>query len=90
MVKFAAIALLLISAVSVQACVYCQCLLAGGQHCCLKQDSSVGNLDCATVCKSAKRPDGASPAYDGELPCGNTGAYRCASIFQAENRVRCV
>ncbi|KAI9646389.1 hypothetical protein NHQ30_004381 [Ciborinia camelliae] len=95
MVKFSTIALFLItSAISVQACTYCQCLFSNGDHCCLTQDPNVGDLDCKSVCSNVRRKDGTSQTFAGGFvkygtPCGSSGNYKCASMFEAENRARC-
>ncbi|KAI9644598.1 hypothetical protein NHQ30_006619 [Ciborinia camelliae] len=96
MVKFFSIALFLISAVSVQACIYCQCLFDNGEHCCVYQNSVVGNLDCNAVCKDAVRKDNTMYTVDPVThektygtPCKGNGKYKCASIFESGRRTKC-
>ncbi|KAB8304573.1 hypothetical protein EYC80_003952 [Monilinia laxa] len=59
MVRLSAIAMFVIaSALSVQACTYCQCEFNTGAHCCVYFDAEIGNLDCASICANAHRADG--------------------------------
>ncbi|KAG4034869.1 hypothetical protein MFRU_002g02190 [Monilinia fructicola] len=91
MVRISSIAMLVIaSALSVQACIYCQCEFDTGAHCCLYFDATVGNLDCASVCANAHRADGTTNA-DG-IPgtaCNAGGKYRCANTLDAQDRTPC-
>ncbi|OJJ45183.1 hypothetical protein ASPZODRAFT_69457 [Penicilliopsis zonata CBS 506.65] len=72
------------------ACTYCQCEFSDGSHCCVYSDSSVGNLDCTTVCSSAHRADGTTNS-DGTAgtACNAGGSYKCASVFEAQDRTAC-
>ncbi|KAE8349686.1 hypothetical protein BDV28DRAFT_56552 [Aspergillus coremiiformis] len=80
---------LLASALTAQACSYCQCLFPNGGHCCVY---SVGglNLDCTSVCRDAKRADGVSnPDGTAGTACAAGGKYKCASAFTALDRTPC-
>ncbi|KAI9646387.1 hypothetical protein NHQ30_004378 [Ciborinia camelliae] len=93
MVKFTSIALFLIAAVSVQACTYCQCQFANGAHCCVAQDYSLGNIDCVAACKNARRDDGRKYMEGVTMKegtaCGADGKYKCATVFESDNRAKC-
>ncbi|KAI9649988.1 hypothetical protein NHQ30_000001 [Ciborinia camelliae] len=94
MVKFTSIALFLIaSVVSVQACTYCQCLFPNGKHCCVYQNSKIGNLDCTTWCRKARRADGTQVNINNVIhwgtACDTKGSYKCASFFASGVRAPC-
>ncbi|PWY85935.1 hypothetical protein BO70DRAFT_360772 [Aspergillus heteromorphus CBS 117.55] len=90
MVRLLTLGLFLISALTAQACTYCQCEFSDGSHCCVYSDASVGELDCTTYCASAHRADGVSNA-DGTAgtACNAGGAYKCASALEAQDRTSC-
>ncbi|GAB1192915.1 hypothetical protein APSETT444_002116 [Aspergillus pseudonomiae] len=82
--------LLLASALTAQACTYCQCEFEDGSHCCVYSDVTQGNLDCPSVCKNAHRADGETS--DDGMPgtaCNAGGKYKCASPFTALDRTPC-
>ncbi|TEY36315.1 hypothetical protein BOTCAL_0559g00020 [Botryotinia calthae] len=76
----------LASALSVQACTYCQCEFSSGAHCCVYSDATIGNLDCTTYCANAHRADGAA---GGGTACAAGGKYKCASALTALDRTPC-
>ncbi|KAI9648482.1 hypothetical protein NHQ30_003116 [Ciborinia camelliae] len=87
MVRLASIAMFLIaSAISVQACTYCQCEFSTGKHCCVYSDDEIGNLDCTAKCAAAKRADGAA---SGGTACAASGEYKCATVFESLDRTPC-
>ncbi|KAF7856922.1 hypothetical protein EAF04_009682 [Stromatinia cepivora] len=90
MVRITAIALFFIaSALSVQACSYCQCEFSNGDHCCVYSDSSIGELDCNTYCAQAHRADGAKSPTGPGTACAAGGAYKCASVWESLDRAPC-
>ncbi|ESZ96062.1 hypothetical protein SBOR_3539 [Sclerotinia borealis F-4128] len=92
MVKFAAIALFFFaSALSVQACTYCQCEFGDGGHCCVYSDASAGNLDCTAICGGAHRADGSDNGGDNPpgTACAAGGKYECISPITAIGRTAC-
>ncbi|TGO16342.1 hypothetical protein BTUL_0029g00320 [Botrytis tulipae] len=79
----------LASALSVQACIYCQCEFSNGDHCCVYSDAEIGNLDCPTYCANAHRADGTDSSTGPGTACAAGGKYKCASAFTALDRTPC-
>ncbi|KAL1871644.1 hypothetical protein Daus18300_004644 [Diaporthe australafricana] len=81
---------LLTSALTAQACTYCQCKFQDSSHCCVYSDASIGNLDCTAICANAHRADGVSNA-DGSAgtACNAGGKYQCISFITAQGRTPC-
>ncbi|RAL68065.1 hypothetical protein DID88_008788 [Monilinia fructigena] len=87
---FSAIAMFVIaSALSVQACTYCQCEFSSGAHCCVYFDAEIGNLDCASICANAHRADGTDNNGVPGTACNAGGKYRCANTLDAQDRTPC-
>lgn len=90
MVRIASIALFFIaSALSVQACTYCQCEFSNGGHCCVYSDAEIGNLDCNKYCANAHRADGTNGVGGPGTACAAGGAYKCATIPESLDRTPC-
>ncbi|KAK2597592.1 hypothetical protein N8I77_012370 [Diaporthe amygdali] len=95
---------LLASALTAQACTYCQCKFQDNSHCCVyskealepdefllrQQDAAIGNLDCTEICSKAHRADGVSNS-DGTAgtACNAGGNYECISFITAQGRTPC-
>ncbi|KAJ0110178.1 hypothetical protein J7T55_000610 [Diaporthe amygdali] len=81
---------LLASALTAQACTYCQCKFQDNSHCCVYSDAAIGNLDCTEICSKAHRADGVSNS-DGTAgtACNAGGNYECISFITAQGRTPC-
>ncbi|PYH72158.1 uncharacterized protein BO88DRAFT_450769 [Aspergillus vadensis CBS 113365] len=90
MVRIMTLGLFLISALTAQACTYCQCEFSDSSHCCVYSDASIGELDCTSICAKAHRADGVSNA-DGTAgtACNAGGKYECISAITAQGRTPC-
>ncbi|POS68622.1 hypothetical protein DHEL01_v212984 [Diaporthe helianthi] len=82
--------ILLTSALTAQACTYCQCKFQDNSHCCVYSDPEIGNLDCKAICAGAHRFDGVSNR-DGTAgtACNAGGKYQCISFITAQGRTPC-